>query len=470
MTTPTAPTPGTAAATATAAPARAATGTPDALPSAPVEIAELDLERPDVLRRPGRGEVFTPNGRVLALVRRGGRPLGLVTADPGPHPGSSPGTHPGSRPGAGSVAAGTAAGAAADTAAHDPAGPYRALLAAAARELDLDSGPEPPARAPADEPLVSVVVCTHDRADLLPRSLDALLTGSYRHTELIVVDNAPSDQATELLCRLRYPGRVRYLREPVPGLARARNRGLAVARGRICAFADDDLLIDPGWVAALVDGFRADPRVACVTGLVLPAELDTRAQLALERYCGYAKGFTAHSWSLREPSDDPLFPFATGRLGTGANMAFSTAVLRAIGGFDPATSTGTPARGGEDLLAFLQVLTHGRTVAYRPDALVWHPHRRSMDALNTQVFGFGVGFGAYLAAATRHQPRLLAALLARVPRGVRQTLHRGTPAGDRRDPLMAHLGRLELLGLLYGPLCYLRSLRMQRRADTPPRP
>ncbi|MFD0350141.1 glycosyltransferase family 2 protein [Kitasatospora aburaviensis] len=276
---------------------------------------------------------------------------------------------------------------------------------------------------------MSVVVCTHDRADLLPRSLDALLAGSYRHTEVIVVDNAPSDRATELLVRLRYPGRVRYVHEPVPGLARARNRGLAVARGEICAFADDDLLIDAGWVAALVDGFRSDPRVGCVTGLVLPAELDTRAQIALERYCGYAKGFTVRSWSLREPSDDPLFPFATGRLGTGANMAFRTGLLRSLGGFDPATSTGTPARGGEDLLSFLQVLTSGHTVVYRPDALVWHPHRRSMESLTTQVFGFGVGFGAYLAAATRRQPLLLAALLARVPRGVRQTLRRGSPAG-----------------------------------------
>ncbi|MER7579259.1 glycosyltransferase [Kitasatospora sp. NPDC097691] len=418
---------------------------PIALPPAPVAVAELSLERPDELHRPGRGEVFSPHGRVLALIRHHGQPLGLLTAE-------------------------------ADAA--DPGALCRALSAAAARDLDPPA-PLPgtstgsPSTAPAEAagtPLVSVVVCTHDRADLLPRSLDALLTGTYRHIEVIVVDNAPSDRATELLVRHRYSDRVRYLHEPVPGLARARNRGLAVARGEICAFADDDLLIDAGWAAALVEGFRSVPGVGCVTGLVLPAELDTRAQIALEQYCGYAKGFTVRSWSLHDPGDDPLFPFATGRLGTGANMAFHTGLLRSIGGFDPATSTGTPARGGEDLLSFLQVLTTGHTVVYRPDALVWHPHRRSMEALTTQVFGFGIGFGAYLAAATRHQPRLLAALLARVPRGVRQTLRRGTPTGQRRDPLMAHLGRMELLGLLYGPLCYLRSMRVQHRADTSARP
>ncbi|WP_051754937.1 glycosyltransferase [Kitasatospora purpeofusca] len=422
-----------------AAPGSAAARTE--LPSVPVAIAELDLEHPDVLRRPGRGGVFTPEGRVLALVRDHGRPLGLATGEPS-----------------------------ADGAPGTAAGPYRALVDAVTRDLDPDDRPGPPVRTPADGPPLTVVVCTHDRTDLLPRSLDAVLAGTYRNTEVVVVDNAPSDRATETLCRRRYPDRVRYLYEPVPGLARARNRGLAVARGEICAFADDDLLIDPDWAAALVDGFRTDPRAGCVTGLVLPAELDTRAQLALERYCGYAKGFTTRSWSLLDPSEDPLFPFATGRLGTGANMAFRTDLLRAIGGFDPATSTGTPARGGEDLLAFLQVLIAGHTVVYRPDALVWHPHRRSMEALSTQVFGFGVGFGAYLTAAVRHRPELLAALLARVPCGVRQTLRRGTPADGRRDPLMAHLGRLELLGLLYGPLCYLRSVRRQRRADSAPRP
>ncbi|MQS15205.1 glycosyltransferase [Streptomyces kaniharaensis] len=401
------------------------------LPSAPVQVAELDLERPTALLRPGGDEVLLRSGRVLALIRRQGRPLGLVTAEAVP---------------------------------GDPDGLCRALVAEAYRRLDLADRDTVPPRPPADPPLVSVVVCTHNRVDLLPRALDALLGTAYPRIEVIVVDSAPANQATDLLVRLHYHGRVRYVREPVPGLARARNRGLAAARGEICAFADDDLILDAGWVPALVDGFRSDDRVGCVTGLVLPAELDTEAQIALERYAGYSKGFTARSWSLRDRSDDPLFPFATGRLGTGANMAFRTDVLRAIGGFDPATSTGTPAMGGEDLLSFLQVLAAGHKVAYRPDALVWHPHRRGMDSLTTQVFGFGVGFGAYLTAAVARQPRLLASLVPRVPRGIWQTLHRGDSVVGPRDPLMAHLRRRELLGLLYGPICYVRSARLQTRA------
>ncbi|MGW4804592.1 glycosyltransferase family 2 protein [Kitasatospora sp. NPDC004272] len=425
----------------------------------PVRIAELDLTRPGELRRPGGGPCRLTGRQALALVRAAGRPLGTVTA-------RAPEGHP-ERLGA-------------------------ALHAAAHRRFDAAARHPAPAPEddPGEEPVVSVVVCTHDRPDLLTRCLDSLLRTRYPYLDAIVVDNAPADDTVRRLLPQRYGRRVRYLREPVPGLARARNRGLAAARGEICAFADDDLILDPHWLPALVAGFRAAPRTGCVTGLVLPAELDTRAQLLLERYGGYGKGFTPHDYTLSTRTGDPLYPFATGRLGTGANMAFRTAVLRAVGGFDPATSTGTPALGGEDLLAFHLVLTAGHTVSYRPDAIVWHPHRREIDTLPRQAFGLGAGFGAYLAAAVHRRPRLLATLLPLLPRGLWRTAHRavgtGTDTGTGAsadagtaatatatatvepgdpDPLLRALRHRELLGLLYGPLGYLRSLRAQRRAE-----
>ncbi|GLW68203.1 hypothetical protein Kpho02_05020 [Kitasatospora phosalacinea] len=417
----------------------------------PVQVVELDLTRPGELRRPGYGEWYRPAGRrALALVRSAGRPLGTVTAHA-----------PGGRP--------EQLCAALHAAAH------RRFDAQAGESQAGESGPGGPDGSGAgaeedtgEEPTVSVVVCTHNRPELLIRCLDSLLRTHYPYLDAVVVDNAPADDTVRRLLLQRYGRRVRYLREPVPGLARARNRGLAAARGTICAFADDDLVLDPQWLPALAAGFRGAPRTACVTGLVLPAELDTRAQLLLERYGGYGKGFAPRDHTLHTPTGDPLHPFATGRLGTGANMAFRTEVLRALGGFDPATGTGTPALGGEDLLAFLQVLTAGHTVSYRPDAIVWHPHRRELDTLPRQVFGLGAGFGAYLAAAVRHQPRLLAALVPLIPRGLWRTAHRGAPAATPTapaDPLLRTLRRRELLGLLYGPLGYLRSLRAQHRAD-----
>ncbi|MGW4893380.1 glycosyltransferase [Kitasatospora sp. NPDC004240] len=409
----------------------------------PVRVVELDLDEPSGLRLPGGLGAADPDGRVLALVRLHGHPLGLVKAT------------------------GTAG---------DPATLRRALVDAAHRELRVPAlstatpaarpGRVGRARVPAGPPTVTVIVCTRDRESMLPDCLDALARIDYPGLEIVLVDNAPTGDATERLVRSRYPGRIRYVREPLPGLSRARNRGLAAARGEICAFTDDDALADAHWVHGLVEAFRSDRRIACVTGLVLPAELDTEAQLVIEEYSGPGRGFAARSWSLPAPPDDPLVQFSVGRFGMGANMAFRTEVLRAIGGFDPATGTGTPARGGEDLLAFLQVLTAGHTVAYQPDALVWHRHRRTMAALAHQVNGFGVGFGAYLAAAVTHHPGLLADLLRRLPYGMWRwhLSHRSGPAGARMDgETLRRLRKLERKGFLYGPFCYLFTVWQQRR-------
>ncbi|MFE4600422.1 glycosyltransferase, partial [Kitasatospora indigofera] len=313
--------------------------------------------------------------------------------------------------------------------------------------------------------LVSVIVCTRDRTEMLRRSLDSVVRTAYPEAEIIVVDNAPTSDATEQLVRTRYPDRIRYVREPVPGLSWARNRGLAEARGEICAFTDDDAIADPHWVDAVVETFRQDEAVGCVTGLVLAAELETEAQVLLEQYGSSARGYAARSWSLRDCADDPLVQFSVGRFGCGANMAFRTDVLRGFGGFDTATGAGTPARGGEDLLAFLHVLSSGRTVTYQPDAIVWHRHRRTMDALTTQVFNFGVGYGAFLAAAVSREPGLLVELVRRLPRGVwkwQAARRRHVRSAPSARTVQRRLGHLEFGGLLCGPFAYLVSLWKQR--------
>ncbi|WP_371501093.1 glycosyltransferase [Kitasatospora sp. NBC_00374] len=406
------------------------TSPPPVVPvAAPTQVVELDLARPDEIRTPG-GLRTAPTGRVLALVRRHGHPLGLVTAT-------------------GAVG--------------DPAGLPRAVAEAARRDLGAapraDAAPVPRAARAS----VSVIVCTRNREDLLAPCLDALLRTTHPQTELIVVDNAPADDATERLVRSRYGGRVRYLREPVAGLARARNTGLAAAHGELCAFTDDDVLADPGWVPAMVAAFRSDDRIGCVTGLVLPAELDTEAQAAFERYGGYTRGFTARSWSLRDHPHDPLLPFRVGGFGTGANMAFRTGLLRRLGGFDTATGAGTRTRGGEDLLAFFAVLEGGHTVAYQPDAIVWHRHRRTMDGLAAQIYGFGVGFGAYVTAALARRPALLATLVRHAPRCAGEVVRRRrTRAARNGGRTSAPLGRLELRGMVCGPHTYLLSRWQQR--------
>ncbi|MBO6511182.1 MAG: glycosyltransferase family 2 protein, partial [Roseibium sp.] len=79
--------------------------------------------------------------------------------------------------------------------------------------------------------------------------------------------NAPSSSATEELLSETYlaDGRVRYVREDRPGLARAHNTGLLYARGDILAFTDDDVVVDRHWVEAIEETFDAAGKVGCVT-------------------------------------------------------------------------------------------------------------------------------------------------------------------------------------------------------------
>ncbi|MFB7243778.1 glycosyltransferase [Streptomyces populi] len=402
----------------------------------PVPVVDIDLARPGEFRLPGDRGPARPGGRARALVRLHGRPLGMVSAADASGPDGL-------------------WRALADTA-------YAELAGQLARHLSGDrtgpSGGGAPHRASHPAPVISVVVATRDRPEKLRHCLRSLLRSKYPEFEIVVVDNAPADGATEALVREDFAGRVRYVREPVAGLARAHNVGLARARGSVVAFTDDDTLVDPGWLSALAEPFARDPRIGCVTGLIVPAELETPAQNALERQGGFAKGYASRTWSLSDPPTDPLFPFTAGRFGSGANMAFRTDALRALGGFDTATGAGTPGKGGDDLLAFFEILTAGHTLVYQPSAIVWHCHRRTMDAVAAQVFGYGAGLGAYLTGALLRNPRRMPALLRRLPRGIRYSMTRSRARGaDPEAGWSRHLALLEVRGMVYGPCGYLRG-------------
>ncbi|MER7720590.1 glycosyltransferase [Streptomyces flaveolus] len=415
------------------------------LSTEPVQVAELDLgDGEEAGLRPGPGSPPVTSGAVFVLVRRRGRPVGTLLVR---------------------VAEG-----------EDPT----RTLAGLARRLHPATPPGPvsgPASAPLPgPPSVSVVVATRERAGQLARALDSLLAQDHPDAEIVVVDNAPVTHETRELVERKYAERVRYVCEPVPGLAIAHNRGLAAVRGEVVAFTDDDVVADPRWLTELTAPFAADPRLGCATGLILPARLRTPAQVLLESHGGFAKGFTPRTYDPEHPpADEPLFPFTAGRFGSGANMAFRTAALRAAGGFDPATGAGTHARGGDDLYGFVRVLAQGGRLHYTPTALVWHHHRETWRDLETQAYGYGAGLTAYLTAILVNRPALLPAFLARLPRGlaharvltaVRDTDGGGAPGGhdERTHPWPRRLSRLQRRGMVYGPVGYLRARHALRSA------
>ena len=339
----------------------------------------------------------------------------------------------------------------------------RERFAARIAQVEADARP-----APAGD-LVSVVVCTRDRAGLLAACLDRLRALTYAPLEIVVVDNAPTDGSTrDLVAAVAAEDpRFRYVHEPRPGLSRARNAGLAAARGRFLAYTDDDVAVDPGWVEGLLRGFGRAPGVGCVTGLVATAGIAGAAEEYFDaRAASWSTRCESLVWSMSTGGEDPLFPYSPGVFGTGASLALDRALLLELGGFDEALGAGTRTRGGEDLDVFVRVLRAGRGIVYEPAALVWHHHRADRAALLDQMFGYGTGLSAFLTKALL-QADTRREVLGRIPLGVRRLAAiRRTTHERLREPAAAPSGALlrEFLGFGAGPLLYLQARRALRTA------
>jgi glycosyltransferase involved in cell wall biosynthesis len=269
---------------------------------------------------------------------------------------------------------------------------------------------------------------------------------------VIVVDNAPSDARTAAVAATHG---CRYVREALPGLNRARNRGLHAARHDLVAYTDDDCAPDAGWVNALTSPY-ADAEVAATTGLVMPLELETVAQESFEAYSANRRVFEPR---LYRRSTTP--PSTGGVAGIGANMSFRRTTLLDLGGFDPRFDGGTPTLSGGDTEMFARLLAAGGVIAYRPDALVWHRHRRDLEALRRVVFGYGAGVFAVLAKRLAEDRDL--GVLVTAPRWLLgPPLKAACNAVRGRPATPPGLVALELWGALHGPWRYLVASRAAR--------
>jgi GT2 family glycosyltransferase len=324
-----------------------------------------------------------------------------------------------------------------------------------------------------DAPPITVVVCTRERPEQLSGCLDSLLAQAYPRLRVLVVDNAPVTGATARVARAAAErGPVDYLVEPVPGLSRARNRAVAAAPGEILAWIDDDERADPYWLAEVARALADHPDASVVSGVIVPAELETSAQVLFEQFGGHSKGrgFTPDVFSpATAHRQSPLYPLPP--FGTGANMTFRPGVIERIGGFDRALGAGTPAMGSEDTLAFTQVLRGGGTIVYQPSAICRHYHRRDLAGLREQMRGYGTGLTAAYTSLVLHNPFVLFPLLRLIPTALRDLSSDDSLRNAGIDETFpAELMSANRRGMLAGPLAYLRGMLGHRRAPrTPPR-
>ncbi len=244
---------------------------------------------------------------------------------------------------------------------------------------------------------ISVVIATFDRPAALKRCLESLTCQTARPFEIIVVDNHPQSGLTAPLAD-QFPC-VRWLREELPGLSRARNAGIAVAAGTIVVTTDDDVIATPGWLERLTAPlFSAVSGVAATTGDCLPWKVETEAEALFEAYGGLRHRDAAREFDREWMARNRICIPQLWRIGTTANAAFRASLFRepAVDLFETNLGAGSPAGAWEDLYCFYRILRAGHRIAHIPEAQVFHAHREDRAGVARQLCGYRRGETAFL--------------------------------------------------------------------------
>lgn len=225
-------------------------------------------------------------------------------------------------------------------------------------------------------PLVSAIICTHNRDSYLGAAIDSLLAQDFADFEIVVVDNASIDR-TRAVVELR--SGVKYVYEPVTGLSVARNTGARVATGQILAYLDDDAVASPHWLSVLYAAYQDDEKLAIAGGkvtLIWPSGYSAPPWLS----DGLAGNLGAY-----DLGDRVVYIHDPGLTPRGLNYSIRSTFLLQIGGFNVNLGrVGKNLLSNEELLMTEQALKLGWQVAYLPDALV--AHNVSPERLNQSWF------------------------------------------------------------------------------------
>ena len=314
---------------------------------------------------------------------------------------------------------------------------------------------------------LTVVICTRNRTEGLLMTLASLAGQTDPSFEVLIVDNSSDGDLVRELGDVDGL-RLRVVHEPQPGLSHARNRGLAEVNTEFVAWIDDDEKADAGWIEWLMRAFTGPAQPDVVAGLMLPAELETQAQVDFERYGGFNKGRGIEPEHLRAKTaavPNSIYPLPN--FGAGGNMAFRAELLKSVGGFEPRLGAGTLTHGGEETRALSRALDAGALILHWPPAITWHYHRRTDAELTKQFYGYSAGLSAFYMSLLLTSPRYLWRVVGLVPRGVADLLFRGRsedrPEDKVPDDFPVHLLQASRRGLLAGAFLYLRERVRQRR-------
>jgi GT2 family glycosyltransferase len=219
-----------------------------------------------------------------------------------------------------------------------------------------------------EEPVISIIIITCNRPFLLRHCLQRVTDLSYPYKEIIVVDSSTGNESQPVVAQ--FPA-ILYVRLSGQhnNMPQARNKGIMISSGNIIAFLDDDSMIQPGWLPALLATYH-DPRVGASGGRVIRRP---------EPYCNQQKGnpqlrVSPSGVVIAKDIDLPSISKIEVDHLIGCNMSFRRQALEHVGGFDT-NYTLTNLREETDLC--IRVKKAGWRVIYDPSIAVLHVSARA---------------------------------------------------------------------------------------------
>ena len=234
---------------------------------------------------------------------------------------------------------------------------------------------------------VSVIIPTYNRAHLIHLTIDSFLQQSYpiESYEIIISDNNSTDSTKNTIKKYMNEnhGRIKYIMEPRQGVHYARNSAAKIASGDILYYTDDDMIADSNLLIEIVKIFELDPKVASVTGRVLPKwEFEPPDWVLKLCYNG--------KLSLNDPPED-LIISANDCNVYSCHQAVRRDVFFEAGGFNPENTAGEWIGDGETGLN-IKIKELGYKFGFNGNSITWHivpKYRLTQSYLNGRLANQG---------------------------------------------------------------------------------
>lgn len=224
--------------------------------------------------------------------------------------------------------------------------------------------------------LITVVICTHNRAGLLARTIASLNEASrpVEGAAILVVANCCSDATHNILdAATQTTGDglpLRWLAEPTKGKSHALNLALREVRTPLVAFVDDDQRVDPGYLVAICQTAQSTPDAALICGQLLPDWDGSEPAWAHDQGPYRIYPLPVPHFDL---GPQPQWLTAEAELPSGGNIVVRRAWIQRIGPFSTELGpVGHDLGGAEDSEWFLRALRLGAKLLYSPTIVQRH--------------------------------------------------------------------------------------------------